>query len=208
MTEVVAGLILAGGLSRRMGDGDKTLIEVEGKTLLARIIERLHPQVGPLMLNANGDVSRFGPLDVPVLPDVIDGFGGPLVGVLTGLEWAARFAPQCRYMISVPSDAPLLPNDLVARLMAERAEHNAELAVAFSAGRVHPVFGLWPIACAKALRSALVDENLRKVDAFMGRYEVARAEWSDDPVDPFFNVNVPEDVARLREVLAGVTSCA
>ncbi|MGE5503262.1 MAG: molybdenum cofactor guanylyltransferase MobA [Actinomycetota bacterium] len=199
MTTDVAGLVLAGGLSRRMGGVDKPLIAVEGKTLLARVVERLAPQVGRMVLNANGDATRFADFGLPVAADVVDGFAGPLVGVLTGLEWLRANAPEVRSMVTVAADTPLFPDDLVARL----AGADGDIAMASSNGRTHPVFALWPVALADDLRRAVVDEGVRKIEAFTDRYRVARIDWPDRPVDPFFNVNTPEDVIRLRMVLAG-----
>jgi molybdopterin-guanine dinucleotide biosynthesis protein A len=197
MPEVV-GLLLAGGQSRRMGGGDKSLMKVGGETLLARIVARVKPQVGPIVLNANGDPARFASFGLPIAPDVIEGYAGPLAGVLTGLEWARANAPHCAYVASFASDAPFLPRDLVARLLAAREAAAADLACAASGGRDHPVFGLWPAALAEALRRAVVDEGIRKVDEWTGRYKLARAEYSTDPVDPFFNLNAPEDFAAAE----------
>lgn len=201
MTTEIAGLILAGGLSRRMGGGDKPLVAVGGRTLLERTMERLRPQVGPLLLNANGDPARFAAFGLEVAADVIEGYGGPLVGVLTGLEWGRR--QGARWVVSAASDTPLFPADLVARMVAAVAAEGADMAMAMSGGRSHPVFALWPVALADALRSAVVDEDVRKIEAFTDRYRVAKVEWPDRPYDPFFNVNTPEDVVRLEMIVDG-----
>jgi molybdopterin-guanine dinucleotide biosynthesis protein A len=199
---LVAGVILAGGLSRRMGGGDKCLRPIGGRPILAHIIERVRPQVGPLVLNANGDAARFAPFGLPVAGDVVEGFAGPLAGVLTGMEWAARHAPACRWLASFASDAPFLPRDLVARLAAAVADDKADLACAASGGQAHPVFGLWRIDLAAALRRALVEEQIFKVDRWTARYRLAQVDFPATPVDPFFNANRPEDLAAAEQLLA------
>jgi molybdopterin-guanine dinucleotide biosynthesis protein A len=201
----VCGLLLAGGQSRRMGGGDKSLMKLGGETLLARIVARVRPQVGPIVLNANGDPARFASFGLPIAPDVVAGYAGPLAGVLTGLEWARVHAPQCPWVASFACDAPFLPRDLVARLLAAREAEGADLACASSGGRDHPVFGLWPVALADDLRRAVVDEGVRKVDDWTGRYKLARAAFATDPIDPFFNLNAPGDLAAA-EALASAAA--
>jgi molybdenum cofactor guanylyltransferase len=189
----VVGLLLAGGRSRRMGGGDKALRRLGDVTLLDRVIERLRPQVDALVLNANGDPVRFASFALPVVPDSLPGFAGPLAGVLAGLDWAAAERPDCGYVVSVATDAPFLPADLVARLAEGRQEAGADLACAASGGRTHPVFGLWPVGLREDLRRALVDQEIRKVDLFTARYRLAVVPFPHAPVDPFFNANRPED---------------
>lgn len=198
----VAGAVLAGGLSRRMGGGDKPLLAVRGRTLLDRTIARLAPQVGRLLLNANGDPARFAACGLEVRADVLDGHCGPLAGILTGLDWAAEHGAE--WLLTAAADTPLLPADLYERLEAARAAQDAVVAMAVSGGRSHPVFALWPVDLRDDLRRALVEEGLRKLGAFAERYPLARAEWPILPCDPFFNVNTPEDVATLEDVLAKV----
>ncbi len=205
MTEPVAGVLLAGGRSRRMGGGDKCLLDLAGRPVLDRIIARVRPQVGPMVLNANGDAARFAAFGLPVAADVVDGFAGPLAGVLTGLEWAEANAPGCDRVASFACDAPFVPADLVARMMDAVAADGADMACARSDGRDHPVFGLWPVRLAAALRRAVVDEGIRKVDVWTARYHLVRAEFAADPVDPFFNLNSPQDMARAEELLSVVT---
>jgi molybdopterin-guanine dinucleotide biosynthesis protein A len=197
----VCALLLAGGQSRRMGGGDKCLMPLGGRPILERIIGIVKPQVGALVLNANGDPARFAPFGLPVAGDKVDGFAGPLAGVLTGLEWARANAPACRWIASAPCDAPFMPRDLVARLLAAVAAEGADMACAASGGRDHPVVGLWPVALADDLRRALVEEDIRKVDVWTGRYRLARAVFDTDPVDPFFNVNRPDDLAEAEAAL-------
>ena len=199
----VCGLLLAGGRSRRMGGREKALLTVSGKPLLRHVIEAVEPQVASLVLNANGDPLRYAEFGVPVAGDVVEGFAGPLAGVLTGMEWARENVPGCRWVASFPCDAPLVPADLIARLLAAARDAGADMACARSGGRDHPVFGLWPIGLAGELRRAVVAEGLRKVDAWTGRYRLARAEFETSPADPFFNINRPEDLSAAEALMAG-----
>ncbi len=198
----IAGVLLAGGLSRRMGGGDKSLRTLGGRTILERIVATARPQVGPLVLNANGDPARFAAFGLPVAADVVDGYAGPLAGVLTGLEWARANAPGCAWVASFATDAPFIPGDLVAWLVAAVEREGADLACARSDGQEHPVFGLWPVRLADDLRRAMVEEDMRKVDAWTGRYRLAIADFATDPVDPFFNTNRPEDLEEAERLLA------
>jgi molybdopterin-guanine dinucleotide biosynthesis protein A len=198
----VAGVLLAGGQARRMGGGDKCLRALGGKTLLARTIERVQPQVKALVLNANGDPARFAEYGLPVVPDVVEGFAGPLAGILTGLEWVRKNAPNCPWMLSAPTDAPFLPDDLVQTMKDAVDELFADMACAMSNGRSHPVVGLWPVRLAGELRKALVEEDIRKIDVWSARYRLATVEFPADPVDPFFNANRPEDLAEAERLLA------
>lgn len=201
-TAPIAGVILAGGLSRRMGGGDKCLREIAGRPLLAHILERVRPQVEPLVLNANGDPARFKVFGVPVVADTVEGFAGPLAGILAGLDWAAAHAPQCAWVASFAADAPFVPRDLVARLAAAVDRDQADLACAVSGGQAHPVFGLWRVDLRAALRDALVREQIHKVDRWTARYKLARVEFPSTPLDPFFNANRPEDLATAERLLA------
>jgi molybdopterin-guanine dinucleotide biosynthesis protein A len=194
------GLILAGGLARRMGGGDKPLREAGGRPLLAHLIERLGPQVNGLVLNANGDPARFAAFGLPVVADSIGGFAGPLAGVLAGLDWAAEHRPDCPWVVSCPGDTPFPPADLVARLHAAREAAGVPLACASSAGHCHPPVGLWPVALREALRAALAAGE-RKIDRWTAAHGCAVAEWPDAPFDPFFNANTPQDVAEASRIL-------
>ena len=196
------GLVLAGGLARRMGGGDKALLRIGGVSILDRVLERLGPQCSAIILNANGDPRRFASTRLPVVADDVPGFAGPLAGILAGLDWAAAHAPEIAWIGSVPGDCPFLPRDLIARLHAARAEAGAPLACAKSGEWRHPVAGLWPVALRDDLRHALVEEDLRKIEIWTSRHGVALAEWPDTPVDPFFNVNTPEDAARAESTAA------
>ena len=201
MAHDIVGVVLAGGLARRMGGGDKCLKLVGGKAILDHVIERLKPQVGAIVLNANGDPARFAAHWLPVAADVVPGFAGPLAGVLTGMEWAAAHAPGCGWIVTVAGDAPFVPADLVARLVAAVESQKAEMACVTSSGRDNPVTGLWPVRLASDLRRAVVEDSIHKVDTWTARYRLARAEFAADPFDPFFNVNTPDDLA-MAEALA------
>jgi molybdenum cofactor guanylyltransferase len=198
MTEPTLGVLLAGGLARRMGGGDKPLRTLGGKPLLAHVIERLGAQCEALVLNANGEPDRFSTYGLPVVADSVEGFAGPLAGVLAGLDWAARHHQGVPWLVSIATDTPFLPRDLVARLHAARRAESATLACAASGGRTHPVIGLWPIGLREELRRALVEEGLRKIDLFTARHKLATAEWPVTPYDPFFNANAPEDLIEAE----------
>ncbi len=203
----IAGVILAGGQSRRMGGGDKCLQPLSGEYLISHVITRAHSQVDALAINANGDPGRFADFDLPVVQDSVAGFAGPLAGVLAGLDWAAEAAPESVWLATFACDAPFFPHDLVLRLWAETEEAGANLACAQSHGRDHPVFGLWPLALRDALRQALVEDDIRKVDIFTARYDLVQVEFPDlasprGPVDPFFNANRPEDLAEAERILS------
>ena len=200
MTEQAAtlGVILAGGLARRMGGGDKTMRAIAGRPILDHVIERLAPQCASLILNANGDPARFGPWGLPVVPDDVPDFAGPLAGVLAALDWTALHHPAIEWVVSVAGDCPFLPRDLVMRMQAERAQMQAELAVAASGDQSHPVVGLWKVSLREALRHALVVEECRKIDRWTARYSLVTTRWPVTPVDPFFNANTPDDVAEAE----------
>jgi molybdopterin-guanine dinucleotide biosynthesis protein A len=196
------GLILAGGLARRMGGGDKIMLTIGGTKILDRVLERMRPQCQALILNANGDPARFASTGLTVVPDETQDFAGPLAGVLAGLDWAAAHASVIADVVSVPGDCPFLPRDLVARLHAARAAANKPLACAQSGHWRHPVVGLWPVALREDLRRALFEEGLRKIEVWTERHGIALAVWPDQPVDPFFNVNTPQDAAMANEITA------
>jgi molybdopterin-guanine dinucleotide biosynthesis protein A len=196
-------VLLAGGLARRMGGGDKPMRQIGGRPILARVIARLTPQCDFLVLNANGDPSRFASFGLPVIPDSVENFPGPLAGILAGLDWVAANRPGISWVLSAAADCPFLPRDLVFRLHQARAEENAELAVAASAGQSHPVIGLWSVALREELRHALVVEDVRKIDRWTARYRLATVTWPAEPLDPFFNANTVDDIAeadRLAEL--------
>jgi molybdenum cofactor guanylyltransferase len=198
----IPGVLLAGGLARRMGGGDKPMRTIAGKTILERVIARLKPQCDGLMLNANGEPSRFAAFGLPVICDTVADFPGPLAGILAALDWMAMHRPDVQRVLSAAADCPFLPRDLVARLEAARAGQNAELAVAASDGQTHPVIGLWSVRLRGELRHALVDEDIRKIDRWTARYPLATVSWPTTPVDPFFNANTVDDIAEADRLAA------
>jgi molybdopterin-guanine dinucleotide biosynthesis protein A len=198
----IPGVLLAGGLARRMGGGDKPMRTIAGRTILERVIARLSPQCNGLILNANGDPARFAAFGLPVIADGVPDFPGPLAGILAALDWAAANQPEVTHLLSAAADCPFLPRDLVARLEAVRETENAELAVAASDGQSHPVIGLWKVALRDELRHALVKEDVRKIDRWTARYRLATVTWPTTPVDPFFNANTIEDIAEAERLAA------
>ena len=174
--------------------GDKCLMMLGGQTVLERVVERAAPQVGRLVLNANGDAERFSPFGLPVIADSVGEGLGPLAGVLAGLDWAAGQVPSAGFVASFATDTPFFPEDLVHRLLLELGR-GAELACARSGGRLQPVFALWPVALRHELRRALVEEGVRKVDRWTARYRLAVVDYAVEPFDPFFNLNELTDLA-------------
>ena len=198
----ICGVLLAGGQSRRMGGGDKCLASLGGRTLLQHSVDAVGPQVSLLVLNTNSDPDLFASCGLPIVRDVVDGFAGPLAGVLTGMEWAAENAPDCDWLASFACDAPFVPKDLVALLQSAIRAESADMACASSAGRHHPVFALWPIKLAGDLRKAVTEEGVRKVDIWTARYRLAVVDFNAEDGDPFFNINRPKDLAVAENQLA------
>ncbi len=213
----VAGLILAGGQSRRMGGGHKSLLALGERSLLQHAIARLRPQVGALALSVNQDRERFAPFGLPLLQDRQPGFAGPLAGVEAGLAWLAERPPvganqvPPRYLALASCDAPFFPADLVARLLESlEPQGSAQVAMAVSQTRRHPVFSLWSVDLLGDLQSALAD-GVRKVEAFTEPQGVALVEWplvsvmrdgQAAAIDPFFNINRPEDLEEASRLLS------
>jgi molybdopterin-guanine dinucleotide biosynthesis protein A len=200
--EAIPGVLLAGGLARRMGGGDKPMRQIGDRTILERVIARLKPQCGELILNANGDPARFARFSLPVIPDTVENFPGPLAGILAALDWAAAHRPGVSIVLSAAADCPFLPRDLVARLNAALVNEDAQLAVAASNGQSHPVIGLWSVALRDELRHALVQEDIRKIDRWTARYRLATVTWPTKPLDPFFNANTMDDIAEAERLAA------
>ena len=200
------GLVLAGGLARRMGGGDKALIAIGGVAILDRVLTRLRPACTGILLNANGDPARFAHYGLSVVADGVPDFAGPLAGILAGLDWAAANAPDIAWIASTPGDCPFLPRDLVARLHEARQKAGTPLACARSGDWRHPVVALWPVGLRDDLRQALTKEGLRKIEVWTARHGVAIAEWPAKPIDPFFNVNTPEDAAEAERLAERVRS--
>jgi molybdopterin-guanine dinucleotide biosynthesis protein A len=209
MTEIPApptfGLVLAGGLARRMGGGDKARIEIGGVTILDRVLATLSGQCTGIVINANGDRKRFADTGLDVVPDSVPDFAGPLAGILAGLDYLAAQNNGIEWMLSVPGDCPFLPDDLTERLHEARRKKGAgvPLACARSGEWRHPVVGLWPLALREDLRKALMVEGLHKIEIWTARHGIAIADWPDQPIDPFFNVNTPEDAAKAEKIAKG-----
>ncbi|MGB7206037.1 MAG: molybdenum cofactor guanylyltransferase MobA [Anderseniella sp.] len=199
MTEVV-GCILAGGLARRMGGGDKGLIELGGRLVLDHVLQRFKPQVSKIILNANGEPERFSSYALPVVPDTVEGFAGPLAGVLAGLTWTSEHAPDAQWVATAATDTPFFPTDFVARLMTAIQDNDADMACACSGGRNHPVFGLWPVKLRHDLQHALVNDDIRKVDLWTARHKLVAVSFDDQAHDPFFNVNRPDDLNEAERI--------
>ncbi|PVA09436.1 molybdenum cofactor guanylyltransferase MobA [Pelagivirga sediminicola] len=189
-------IILAGGRATRMGGGDKGLLPLGTGTLMDHVLERLEPQVAAAAINANGDPARLARFGLPVLADPVEGFVGPLAGVLAGLDWAA--AEGAETVVSVAADTPFFPCDLAARLVLAAEGMDTPLALAATPDGRHPTFGLWPVALREDLRAAL-EGGLRKVVQWTDAHGAATAMF-DGAGDPFFNVNTPEDLARAQAV--------
>lgn len=209
MKSGIAGLILAGGQSRRMGGGDKSLLPLGDGCVLDQVLSRLAPQTETLVLNANGDPTRFSAFRLLVLADTVEGFPGPLAGVLAGLEWAAADT-SCKAIVTAAGDTPFLPLELVGRLAAAADERPGAIAVACSGGRQHPTFALWPVGCREALRHFLVDGDNRRVSAFIERHGHVEVEFpllqaGGRQVDPFFNINVSDDLAQAERLLQSMS---
>ncbi len=190
------GVILAGGQATRMGGGDKGLLPLGSGTILSHVIDRLDPQVASLALNANGDPRRFANLNLPIISDSIDGFAGPLSGVLAGLDWGANQGAS--HIVTAAADTPFFPCDLVPCLLQAAEDANTQIALASTPGGRHPTFGLWPTALRDDLRAALTG-GLRKVVLWTDKHGAATAHFSDDAA--FFNVNTPEDLTKAETML-------
>ena len=200
--EPTPGLLLAGGLARRMGGGDKPMKTIGGRTILDRVIARLAPQCDGLLLNANGDPQRFVSFGLPVVADSVKDFPGPLAGILAGLDWIATHRPDVTWMLSAAADCPFLPRDLVTQLHQARIERNARIAIAASGGQTHPVIGLWSVTLRDDLRHTLEVENFHAVGRWTARYDPAIVSWPTEPLDPFFNANTVDDIAVAERLAA------
>ena len=201
MSEKVTGAVLAGGLARRLGHVDKALIELDGRPLLAHVLDRFESQCATTIINANGNAERFSSFGLPVVADTIDEFPGPLAGVLAAMEWSKANRPDHKWVATIAVDVPFLPLDLVARMMDEIDNNKADLACAKSNDRAHPVIGLWPVSLAENLRAAMVDEDMRKVDLWTARFSLVETQFGVEPVDPFFNINRREDMEKAEQIL-------
>ena len=193
-------VILAGGKATRMGGGDKGLRTIGGKPLLDYVLDRMRPQSGPIVLNANGDAARFADYGLPVLPDTLPDHPGPLAGVLAGLDWAAAQGNDA--IVTAAADTPFFPADLVDRLQQAAGPSGLALAATREGDKIwrQPTFGLWPVALRDDLRDAL-QNGLRKIVMWTDQHDAGLAIFDTDPVDPFFNVNTPDDITEAERLL-------
>jgi molybdopterin-guanine dinucleotide biosynthesis protein A len=205
-SQPIVGTLLAGGLSRRMGGGDKNLLQLLGKSILQHVVEKAEPQVDTLILNANGVLNRFSRFELPVVSDVIEGYAGPLAGILTGLEWASKNMQTCKWVATFATDAPFIPENLVAKLLQSIEVEGADMACAMSNDRTHPPFALWPVRLKDQLRAAMVDEKMRKIDIWTARYKIAHVPFLVDGIDPFFNINKPDHLEEAKRFLSSKKS--
>ena len=191
----MACCMLAGGQGQRMGHGDKGLIQIDGQTILDTLIERFSHH-SPLLLNANGDTSRFARFDIPIIPDEVSGFQGPLAGIHAALSYLVTSHPTVSHCLIIPTDAPFLPQNLGEICASHLAK--APLISVRSHGRTHPVIGLWPVSVLPQLTTALCDRDIRKIDAFTTEMGCHYVDFDAAP-DPFLNLNRPSDLAALQE---------
>ncbi len=198
----VTGIILAGGRGRRMGGADKSFLSLAGRPLLAHVIARAKPQVDHLIINANADRARFEEFGLPVVPDCVPGFLGPLAGILAGLAWAKSHHPESEWLATFPNDSPFFPETLVARLIAAAREEKALVASAVSAGQHYPVFAVWSTAIRVTPKEIFEEKGLRRVDAGLALFPNTKVEFAVHDFDPFFNVNTPEDLAVAERLIA------
>jgi molybdopterin-guanine dinucleotide biosynthesis protein A len=192
------GVILAGGLSRRMGGDDKVLLAFEGLTLLEHVAQRLASQCEGVLLNANRNLSRFETMPFPIVPDSIAGHLGPLAGILTALDWTAAHRPGIEWVVSVPGDTPFIPQDLIRKLHEARRRSERPLACASSGSQVHFAVGLWPVSLRHDLRQAVLENGMRRVGDWARLHGYAEASWPIDLADPFFNINTPDDLVEAN----------
>jgi len=199
--QAILGVILAGGQSTRFGGGHKFLSEMNGKPLINHIIERVDSQTGQLIINTNDPTSEIVDLGLPVVVDSIRGHIGPLAGVLAGMEWALKNVPNCKWIVSYPSDSPFIPFDFVSRLLAKATNENLDVVCAASGSRIHPVCGLWNVHLCSDLRTAIIEEKARKIDLWTSTKRSSIVTFSNKPYDPFFNINNRADLVHAEKIL-------
>lgn len=195
------GVLLAGGTARRMGGGEKCLLRLGDKTVLDQVIARALPQVDSLLLNTNSEASRFTSYRLPLVPDTVPGFPGPLAGILAAMEWLRDREPEVKWLSSFPADSPFFSGDVVNRLMRRIRESGAPVACAASRGRRSPLFALWSIALLDDLSQQLQKEE-RKVESFQDRHQCQAVLFDHHPVDPFYNINTAEDLEAARTLIS------
>jgi molybdopterin-guanine dinucleotide biosynthesis protein A len=185
-----------------MGGVDKPLLPLASGTVLSSVVGRLLPQCASLAINANGDPARFAAYHLPVLPDIVAGFPGPLAGVLTGLAYVKQQSESDGWLLTAPGDTPFIPDDLAQRLGRAVMDGSALIACTQSGGRPHPVVALWSSILRDRLAHALVERGVRGVMAFQAEVATSKVEWPVEPHDPFFNINTPEDLTEAERRLA------
>ena len=184
-----------------MGGVDKAFLELGGKTLIERAIARGAPQTAELVINANGDPARFAAFGRTVIADSIEGFLGPLAGILSGFEWMRQNRPSARWLASFACDCPFFPRDMAPKLIAKAESENALVALAASGQRHHPVFAVWSATLPITSLGVLRDQSLRKMDDFVAGFPSTRVAFPSEPVDPFFNINTPDDLVRAEDLM-------
>ena len=201
-SESVVGVILAGGLAKRMGGGDKCLLPLAGKSLLQRTIERAQPQVSQLLLNANGNSLRFARSRLPVVADANPNNLGPLAGVHAGFVWMQVNTPKLEWLMSFASDTPFFPMDIADKMLAAANNWNKKLVVATSNSRVHPVFSLWHTSLAPRIAAQLVTGEAPRLQEWINAVEPLEMNFSAEGYDPFFNINTPQDLYAAEPLAA------
>ncbi len=201
MPEKIIGVILAGGLARRLGNIDKALVKIDATTLLDRAITNLEKQCSQIIINANGNPDRFESTNKPIVADTIEGHAGPLAGVLAAMQWVQQNEPQTKWIATLPVDTPFAPDDFARKLLLETTKTNADMACTSSNGRHHPVVGLWPVDLADQLKQAMMKEDMRKVDLWTARYKLTIVDFEVGQYDPFFNINRPADIEKAEQIL-------
>lgn len=202
MVPDTVGVILAGGQARRMGGIDKALVPLGGTTLIERAVARASVQVADLIINANGDLTRFSQLGLPVVPDRVAGFVGPLAGIFAAFEWMRANRPRAFWLASFACDCPFFPMDMIERLIESTGRNRALVGIAASSsGQHHPVFAVWNAEIQATSEDVLVKGGFRKMDDFIATLPNVRVSFAADPIDPFVNINTPEDLARAEEYI-------
>lgn len=208
MSNGIIGVILAGGLARRLGRVDKAFVRLGQTNLLQRAIDICEPQCSQIIINANGDPDRFHQTTKTIVADTIQGHAGPLAGVLAAMQWVLRNSPQTKWIATLPVDTPFAPDDFALKLLSQITKSNSEMACASSNGRHHPVVGLWPVNLADDLRDAMINEDIRKVDQWTARYKLINVEFEVENYDPFFNINTPQDIETGEKTLLEISDAS
>jgi len=197
----IVGVILAGGLSRRMGNQNKSFMPLANKPLFEHVLERFLPQCDTVLINSNSQSRQLASYNLPIIKDTLEGYLGPLAGILSAMEWTKQQLPETQWIASVPVDTPFLPKDLVSTLYQSIQKKHSTLVGVSSNGRTHPVIGLWSTRLVDDLRLALNDEGLRKIDLWTARYSISHQDFSNEVFDPFFNINSQEDLIQAESLI-------